>query len=88
MGLRRKLIPVSLFRVIRLDADSHQTLANSLVLIVILWSQRLCQRVPELLENHYQLLGRNALLMRFLSDFPEKRRQFRRRSIGLFQLFG
>ena len=39
-----------------------------------------------MLENNYQLLWRNALLMRFASDFPEKIREFWRWAIWPFQL--
>ena len=85
-GHVRKNTPVALLGVIRLNAERHQALANTFVLIRVLRSQCLCQRVPQLLENNYQLLWRNALLMRFASDFPEKIREFWRWAIWPFQL--
>src|SRR5688500_3074842 len=78
--------PIALLGVIRLNAESHEALADTFVLIRVLWSQRLGERVPQLLENNYQLLGTNALLTRFVSDSAEKTRQLGRRPIWPFQL--
>src|SRR6185503_20210692 len=78
--------PRPLLGVIRLNTERHQLLSDPLVLICILWSQRLCERVPQLLENNYQLLGRDVLLMRFTGNFPQQIRQFRCWPIGTLQL--
>lgn len=71
-GARPQDIPFYLLGVIRLDAEGDQSLANALVLIGVLRTQRFGERVPKLLENDYQLLGSNVLLACLVSDFLQK----------------
>ena len=72
IGARSAKYPGSLLGVIRLDTERHQTLADPFVLIRVLRSQRLGERVPQLLENDYQLFGGNCLLVRFARHFLQK----------------
>jgi hypothetical protein len=71
-GAHPQNIPFSLIGVISLDAERYQTLADAFILISILRTQGLGERVPQLLENHDELFGLNVLLMRFPADSLQK----------------
>src|SRR5205823_377480 len=71
-------IPFSLLGVIRLDAECHQ----------ILRAHGLSKRIPQLLENNYQLLGLNALFPRLGGNFLQQIGQLRGRTLRPSQLLG
>jgi hypothetical protein len=79
-------IPFSLIGVISLDTERHQTLADALILIRILWAQGLGERVPQLLEDDDELLGLNVVLVRFPADSLQKISKLRRGTIRPFEL--
>lgn len=85
-GAHPQNIPFSLVGVISLDTERHQTLADTLVLIRILWAQGLGERVPQLLEDDDELLGLNVVLVRFPADSLQKIGKFRRRTIRSLEL--
>lgn len=85
-GAHPQNIPFSLISVISLDTERHQTLADSLVLIGILRAQRLGEGVPQLLEDDYELLGSNVVLVRFPADFLQKIGKLRRGTIRPLEL--
>jgi hypothetical protein len=66
-----------LLGVVRLNAERDQALSCALVLIRILGTQRLGERIPQLLEDNDQLLGTYFLFRCFTPDFTEKRGELR-----------
>ena len=85
-GAHPQNIPFSLIGVISLDAERHQTLADSLILIGILWAQGLGEGVPQLLENDDELLGLNVLLVGFPADSLQEISKLRRWTIRSLEL--
>ena len=79
-------IPFSLVGVISLNTQRHQTLADALVLIRILWAQGFGEGVPQLLEDDDELLGLNVVLMCFPADSLQKISKLRRWTIRSLQL--
>jgi hypothetical protein len=51
-GARPQNIPVRLLGVVGLDAERHQALTDTFILIRILWRQGLRKSVPQLLEDN------------------------------------
>ena len=75
--VRPQNISFLLLGVIRLDAERYQILSDALLLLRILGTQGLGERVPELLEDNYQFLRLDVLLTRLDADFLEKPGQLR-----------
>ena len=69
--------PSILLGVVRLNAERHQPLACALVLICILGTQRLGERIPQLLEDNDQLLGAYFPFLSLAPDFMEESRELR-----------
>lgn len=67
-GARPQDIAFGLLRVIRLNAESHQTLTDIFILIGILRPQRFSEGIPQLLENDDEFLRRHVFLVRFFAD--------------------
>ena len=66
-----------LLGVVCLNTERHQPLARALVLIRVLGTQRLGERIPQLLEDNDQLLGPYFFFRCFTPDFTEKRGELR-----------
>ena len=79
-------IPFSLIGVISLNTQRHQTLADALILIRILWAQGFGEGVPQLLEDDDELLGLNVVLMCFPADSLQKISKLRRWTIRSLEL--
>jgi hypothetical protein len=80
--------PRSLLGVVGSNAERHQALANKLVLIRVLRTQRLGKGVPRSLEDNYELLGLDIPIMGFPGHFPEEDRKLLCWIVRLFKLLG
>ena len=80
--------PSSLLGVVGPDAECHQALADKFVLIRILRTQRLGKRVPQLLEDNYELFRLDVLIMCFPRHFSEQRRELLRWTVWSSELLG
>ena len=80
--------PCSLLRVVGPNAERHQALTDKFVLIRILRTQRLGEGVPQLLEDNYELLRLDVLIVSFPRYFPEKGRKLLRRAVRPCELLG
>jgi len=80
--------PCSLVGVVGPNAERNQALTDKFVLIRILRTQRLGERVPQLLEDNYEFFGLDVMIVSFPRHFPEKDRKLLRWPVRLFELLG
>src|ERR1700730_12449339 len=80
--------PRSLLGVVGSNTERHQALPYKFVLIRILRTQRLGKGVPQLLEDNYERVGLDILIMSFPRHFPEQARKLLGWTVRPFQLFG
>jgi hypothetical protein len=79
-------IPYCLLGVIRLDAESYESLPDALILIGILRTKRLGKSVPQFFESDDELFGRNVVCVSFLSNSLEEIGEFGRRIVRPLEL--
>jgi hypothetical protein len=78
--------PCSLLGVVGPNAERHQALPYEFVLIRILRTERLGKRVPQLLEDNYELFRLDVPIMSFPRHFSEKGRKLLRWPVRPFEL--